>query len=96
MNLPPMGCSPGLRVAGGDAAGRCLEEFGAYANQHNQRLVKLLQDLEKQLKGFKYSLYDFSSSLRQRMENPLKYGKSDRYIDCCCVLRFVVYNMKHH
>ncbi|KAG6581786.1 GDSL esterase/lipase 5 [Cucurbita argyrosperma subsp. argyrosperma] len=88
MNLPPMGCSPGLRVAGGDADGRCLEEFGAYANEHNQRLVKLLQDLEKQLKGFKYSLYDFSSSLRQRMENPLKYGLKEGREACCGTGRF--------
>ncbi|CAK9324760.1 unnamed protein product [Citrullus colocynthis] len=88
MNLPPMGCSPGLRVARGDEDGRCLEELEEYANVHNLRLMKLLGDLEKQLKGFKYSLYDFSSSLRQRMENPLKYGLKEGKEACCGTGRF--------
>ncbi|KAA0053547.1 GDSL esterase/lipase 5 [Cucumis melo var. makuwa] len=84
MNLPPMGCSPGLR----GERGECLEELAEYANVHNQRLVKVLEDLEKQLKGFKYSLYDFSSSLRQRMENPLKYGLKEGKEACCGTGRF--------
>ncbi|XP_022949031.1 GDSL esterase/lipase 5-like [Cucurbita moschata] len=84
LNLPPIGCSPGMR----DEDGGCLEELSAYKSVHNQRLVKLLQDLEKQLKGFKYSLYDFSSSLTHRMENPFKYGLKEGKEACCGTGRF--------
>ncbi|KAK3410655.1 hypothetical protein EUGRSUZ_J02601 [Eucalyptus grandis] len=76
MNLPPLGCLPGIRIIKAEQGGRCLEEASSLANLHNHALSKLLAKLEHQLTGFKYSLYDFNSNLRRRMNHPHKYGEN--------------------
>ncbi|KAJ7942461.1 GDSL esterase/lipase [Quillaja saponaria] len=80
INLPPLGCLPAIRVIGN---GSCFEEVSSLVKLHNQALPKLLLKLDKQLKGFKYSLYDFHSSLSQRINHPSKYGFKEGKTACC-------------
>ena len=80
INLPPLGCAPGIRIVKAENNGSCLEEASSLVKLHNKALSKLLRKLEKQLKGFKYSLYNFNINLRKRMNHPSKYGMSYRHI----------------
>ncbi|GKD18815.1 SGNH hydrolase-type esterase domain-containing protein [Tanacetum coccineum] len=41
---------------------------------HNQKLATKLKHLEKQLDGFMYSIFDISTAITNRMNNPSKYG----------------------
>ncbi|KDP40642.1 hypothetical protein JCGZ_24641 [Jatropha curcas] len=83
MNLPALGCVPAIRVLKPDNNGRCLEETSLLASLHNKALSNLLFKLEKQLKGFKYSFFDFRTGLQQRMDHPSKYGFKEGKIACC-------------
>lgn len=74
INLPMLGCFPGIRITKPENNGSCLSEASKFTNLHNQALFKILRTLAKQLKGFKYSLFDFNSSLRKRMRHPSKFG----------------------
>lgn len=74
VNLPKVGCLPGLRIIKPGNNGSCLEEASSLTELHNKALSKLLIKLGNQLKGFKYSLYDLNSNLRKRMKHPDKYG----------------------
>ncbi|MBA0864443.1 hypothetical protein Goshw_002950 [Gossypium schwendimanii] len=83
INLPDLGCVPGMRIIKSGNNGSCFEEATRLASLHNKALSKLLYELEKQLKGFKYSLFDLNSNLRQRMEHPSKYGFKEGETACC-------------
>lgn len=74
INLPPLGCLPGIRIIRPDKNSSCLEEASILAKLHNRALSKLLRKSEEQLKGFKYSLFNFNLSLRRRMNHSSKYG----------------------
>lgn len=75
INLAPLGCLPGTRILNSNGNGSCFKELTVLANLHNQALSLALLQLEKQLKGFKYSLYDFHGEVTQRINHPSKYGK---------------------
>ncbi|KAK4736242.1 hypothetical protein R3W88_010503 [Solanum pinnatisectum] len=47
------------------------------------QLHNLLLGMQKELKGFSYSLYDFNRSLRQRMNHPSRYGFKEGTRACC-------------
>ncbi|XP_015162293.1 GDSL esterase/lipase 5 [Solanum tuberosum] len=66
-----LGCLPGLRMLNPPTKNGCLEEA---SKLHNVELHNLLLGMQKELKGFTYSLYDFNRSLRQRMNHPSRYG----------------------
>ncbi|XP_004303744.1 PREDICTED: GDSL esterase/lipase 5 [Fragaria vesca subsp. vesca] len=83
INLPRLGCLPGLRIIKPENNGSCLEEVSSLARLHNQALFKVLRKLGSQLKGFKYSLYDLNHSLRQRTRHPSKYGFKEGKSACC-------------
>lgn len=74
LNLPPLGCLPGTRIIQSQGKGSCLEELSSLASIHNQALYEVLLELKKQLRGFKFSLYDFNSDLSHMINHPLKYG----------------------
>lgn len=76
MNVPDLGCLPVMRIMNTEKNGSCLEKATSLAKLHNEALSKQLFDLQKQLKGFKYSLFDLNSSLRKRINHPFKYGMS--------------------
>nr|XP_023881937.1 GDSL esterase/lipase 5 [Quercus suber]POE73701.1 gdsl esterase/lipase 5 [Quercus suber] len=83
INLLPFGCAPGIRIIKAENNGSCLEEASSLVKLHNKALSRLLRKLEKQLKGFKYSLYNFDINLRRRMNHPSKYGFKEGKGACC-------------
>lgn len=83
LNLPPLGCLPGTRIIQSQGKGSCLEELSSLASIHNQALYEVLLELQKQLRGFKFSLYDFNSDLSHMINHPLKYGFKEGKSACC-------------
>ncbi|KAF5466286.1 hypothetical protein F2P56_016227 [Juglans regia] len=84
INLPALGCLPGIRIINPDHNKRgCLEEASLLAKLHNRALYNLLRELEKQLKEFKYSVFNLNINLRQRMNHPSKYGFKEGKGACC-------------
>ncbi|KAK7338220.1 hypothetical protein VNO77_18822 [Canavalia gladiata] len=83
MNVPPLGCLPGTRILKSKGNGGCLRELSALASLHNQALSEVLLQLENELKGFKYSLYDFNTDLTRRINHPSKYGLKEGKSACC-------------
>ncbi|KAK9228936.1 hypothetical protein WN944_021893 [Citrus x changshan-huyou] len=83
MNVPDLGCLPVMRIMNAEKNGSCLEKATSLAKLHNEALSKQLFDIQKQLKGFKYSLFDLNSSLRKRINHPFKYGFKEGKAACC-------------
>ncbi|KAE8659585.1 putative Late embryoproteinsis abundant hydroxyproline-rich glycoprotein family [Hibiscus syriacus] len=77
------------RVVSGDEDNPVREQWkllggsNETCNLHNKALSKLLLELEERFKGFKYSLFDFNSNLRQRMKHPFTYGFKEGETACC-------------
>lgn len=72
LSLGPLGCTPGSRAL---KNGNCIQQLTTLAKIHNSALAKMLKQLEQQLLGFKYSLFDFFKVASERINNPSKYGK---------------------
>ncbi|KAL9463601.1 hypothetical protein AB3S75_001418 [Citrus x aurantiifolia] len=83
MNVPDLGCLPVMRIMNAEKNGSCLEKATSLAKLHNEALSKQLFDIQKHLKGFKYSLFDLNSSLRKRINHPFKYGFKEGKAACC-------------
>ncbi|KAJ4837544.1 hypothetical protein Tsubulata_028095, partial [Turnera subulata] len=83
LNVPRLGCLPGIRILKPDNNGSCLDGISSLATLHNRVLSKVLSRLEKQLNGFKFSLFDLHSFLQQRMKHPSKYGFKEGESACC-------------
>ncbi|KAK8584915.1 hypothetical protein V6N13_138858 [Hibiscus sabdariffa] len=73
----------GMRIIKPRNNGSCLEEATRLAALHNKAFSKLLFELEKRFKGFKFSLFDFNTNLRHRMQHPFKYGLREGETACC-------------
>ncbi|CAN0877765.1 GDSL esterase/lipase 5 [Linum grandiflorum] len=81
MNVPTLGCLPAMRLVmkkKNNNNGRIIkcweEQVSELAKLHNDALsTVVLPQLTKELKGFKYSLFDFSTSLHLRMIHPSNY-----------------------
>ncbi|KAJ7963341.1 GDSL esterase/lipase [Quillaja saponaria] len=84
IGLSSLGCSPILKVlVKNGSTDACLEEVSALVKLHNSALSKALNKLEKQLRGFKYSLtnlYDITTDL---INYPSKYGFKEGKVACC-------------
>ncbi|KAF1889763.1 hypothetical protein Lal_00025091 [Lupinus albus] len=83
MNVPPLGCLPGTKMLQSERNGSFLEELSSLATLHNQALSIILLQLKKQLKGFKFSLYDFNADVIQMINHPLKYRLKEGKSACC-------------
>ncbi|GLT56189.1 hypothetical protein SLA2020_292510 [Shorea laevis] len=81
LSLAPLGCLPGLRVL--NPSEGCLEEGCRLARARNKALKVVLTSLEYILKGFKYSNSNFYEWLKDRTNNPSKYGFNDGVNACC-------------
>lgn len=91
LNSPELGCLPGMRIIKPEINknGRsCFQRVSALAKLHNKALSNLLSQLEKQLNGFKYSLFNLHGSLRERKNHPSKYGFKEGRSACCGAGRF--------
>ncbi|XP_061361912.1 GDSL esterase/lipase 5-like [Gastrolobium bilobum] len=85
LNMAPFNCIPFLRrFVNGTSIDACLEqEASALARLHNNALSKILQKLEKQLKGFRYSITDFYNALIKLIKYPSEYGFKEGNAVCC-------------
>ncbi|KAJ0008429.1 hypothetical protein Pint_29344 [Pistacia integerrima] len=82
VNSVPLGCLPGVKILVPGNSGSCLEAALEMARLHNKELHKALQELERQLEGFKYANHDLYSSLGERINNPSRYGFKEA--TACC------------
>ncbi|XP_015902178.3 GDSL esterase/lipase 1 isoform X1 [Ziziphus jujuba] len=84
-SLWPLECLPftrRLELEGGKKDA-CFEPIKPYKEEHNKQLPKLLQKLQSDLKGFKYSFPDFHTLLKQLINHPSKYGFKEGKVACC-------------
>ncbi|KAL0853350.1 hypothetical protein Bca101_058502 [Brassica carinata] len=79
LNVPDLGCFPALRILK-QKNDSCLRDASTLASMHNKALSNLLFKMQRQVKGFKFSLFDMNKSLRLRMHHPSKFGKSESSI----------------
>ncbi|XP_028797203.1 GDSL esterase/lipase 4-like [Neltuma alba] len=83
LGLGPIGCVPQMKML---ADGTCCcheNEASVLAKLHNKALSWILRKLQKQLKGFKYSLANFYDSLTDLINNPIQYGFKEGGVACC-------------
>ncbi|RYR24401.1 hypothetical protein Ahy_B02g057897 [Arachis hypogaea] len=74
LNLFPLGCLPVAKALNLEInKDGCVEEIMEITQLHNVALKELLQKLETQLQGFKYSYLDFHTAISERIKDPSKY-----------------------
>ncbi|XP_028201670.1 GDSL esterase/lipase 5-like [Glycine soja] len=84
LGLCPLGCLPALRALNPVAnKSGCFEAASALALAHNNALKLFLPNLKPYLEGFMYSYSSFYNWLRDRIDNPTKYGFKDGVNACC-------------
>ncbi|XP_021720395.1 GDSL esterase/lipase 5-like [Chenopodium quinoa] len=88
LNLAPVGCLPALRILNSEGDGGCHKEVTSYIRLHNEAVLQGLKELEKQLPGFKYALFDYYTSTLQRVNHPSKYGYKEGKTACCGTGKF--------
>ncbi|XP_016462205.1 GDSL lipase-like isoform X1 [Nicotiana tabacum] len=83
----PLGCVPiirALNVQKGVKNGNCIEEeITNSAKMYNSALPKMLKQLEKQLPGFKFTIFNFFNVFAESIDNPTKYGFKTSKTACC-------------
>ncbi|XP_059456469.1 GDSL esterase/lipase 1-like isoform X1 [Corylus avellana] len=82
-SMLPLGCLPFTKVLKPGNTGACIDELTTLAKLHNRALPKVLQKLERELNGFKYSIADGYTAFSERINNPSKYGFTEGKIACC-------------
>ncbi|KAK9698545.1 hypothetical protein RND81_08G111900 [Saponaria officinalis] len=75
----PVGCLPAFLQEDGN----CSESLNDLMKLHNQRFEPLAKSWAIQFPGFKYSIYDFYTSLSARLTNGTKYGFKETQSACC-------------
>ncbi|XP_047162730.1 GDSL lipase-like [Vigna umbellata] len=85
LNVPPLSCAPLLRTfVNGTTIEACLQaQPSALARLHNIVLSRSFQNLEKQLSGFKYSIFNFYDAILELVKYPSKYGFREGSVACC-------------
>ncbi|XP_049410377.1 GDSL esterase/lipase 5-like [Solanum stenotomum] len=86
LNLAPLGCLPSVRnlnLQKGVTNGSCMEEATNLAKMFNSALPEMLKKLEKQLPGFKYTIFNFFKVVADSIDNPTKYGFKISETTCC-------------
>lgn len=76
LNIGAYDCAPASLIIDQTNIGSCFKPITDLINLHNKKLPNVLKLLERDLSGFKYALHDYHTSLSERINNPLKYGKS--------------------
>ncbi|XP_009787970.1 GDSL esterase/lipase 1-like [Nicotiana tabacum] len=81
----PLGCFPSARafVLQQNKTDDCFEELNVLLKLHNSILPTRLKQLQKELKGFTYTLFDLYKVVDQRINNPSKYGFEESKMACC-------------
>ncbi|XP_057535666.1 GDSL esterase/lipase 2-like [Amaranthus tricolor] len=82
LNMGPMGCMPSMKFMLG-YNGTCAEEPLDVARMHNTAFAALASRLEVHLPGFKYTIYDFFTSLHIRVLHGNSFGFKESETACC-------------
>ncbi|WCJ39329.1 GDSL lipase [Euphorbia peplus] len=82
-NVGPMGCLPAMRTNYNLTNDDCLEQLMELPRLHNKLLLGTIKELEIELQGFKYSVFDYYTSLYDIIQNPSKYGFMVGNASCC-------------
>ncbi|KAL4277615.1 hypothetical protein S245_072251 [Arachis hypogaea] len=83
LNQPPFGCVLALKIRLNGTKGSCVEEASSLAKMHNNVLSVELQKLKTQLRGFKYSYFDYYNWVFDVINHPSKYGFKESGVACC-------------
>ncbi|KAL2932959.1 GDSL esterase/lipase 4 [Bienertia sinuspersici] len=78
-----LGCMPSMKYLVSYKGTGCVQELQELAEMHNTAFDAIVQKLETQLPGFKYSIYDFYTSIYLRILNGSSYGFVDTQTACC-------------
>ncbi|KAJ8448288.1 hypothetical protein Cgig2_025212 [Carnegiea gigantea] len=81
-NIGPLGCMPSVKFMLG-FQGTCAQEPLSLAKMHNANFLAVVKKLQAQLPGFKYTVYDFYTSLYLRVLYGSRYGFQDSQTACC-------------
>ncbi|KAF8049696.1 hypothetical protein N665_2144s0003 [Sinapis alba] len=81
-NLAPLGCLPAVKQANGNVQ-ECVRLPSEMAELHNKKLLHLCVELSRELSGFQYSLYDFFSSIQNRVIKSKTYTFETGMAACC-------------
>ncbi|XP_021847433.1 GDSL esterase/lipase 4-like [Spinacia oleracea] len=81
-NIGPLGCMPSMKFML-QYQGSCVEEPVELAKMYNAAFSALVNRLQTRLPGFKYTIYDFHTSLHIRVLNGGRYGFKESEIACC-------------
>ncbi|KAK1574844.1 hypothetical protein Q3G72_000363 [Acer saccharum] len=82
-NVGPLGCMPGTRQSNREFNVDCVERYMRHATLHNNFLSISLKEMEGELPGFKYTIFDYYNALRNRILNSRKYSFEEGKIACC-------------
>ncbi|KAJ0008205.1 hypothetical protein Pint_29417 [Pistacia integerrima] len=82
-NVGPLGCLPEFKQQYNHSGGACVEVLQAITSLHNSLLSNVTVELQSQLSGFQYLIFDFFSSLNDMINYPTKYGFNVSKIACC-------------
>ncbi|KAL3644855.1 hypothetical protein CASFOL_010035 [Castilleja foliolosa] len=85
--LPPVGCLPIQMTAKSPITGTCIHKENVDARLYNQKLERVLQRIEVELKGSKILYMDVYDPLMDIIINPQKYGNVAEFMETrrgCC------------
>nr|XP_004242242.1 GDSL esterase/lipase 5-like [Solanum lycopersicum] len=86
LNVGPIGCIPTIKAFNfqmGVTNGSCMEEITNMTKMFNSALPQMFKKLEKQLRGFKYTIFNFFKVFGDSIDNPTKYGFKISETACC-------------
>ncbi|XP_024182872.1 GDSL esterase/lipase 1 [Rosa chinensis] len=81
-NVGSLGCQPINRQSYGAIEGY-VEGLLTLARLHNRALANVLEELELELSGFKYSIFNYYDALLELYHNPAKHGFTNGSDACC-------------
>ncbi|CAN4114456.1 unnamed protein product [Withania somnifera] len=84
-SLIPLGCFPGARAftLQQNKSGDCINELNELLKIHSLALPKRMEQLQEELTGFKYTLFDLYKVIDQRINHPSKFGFEVSKMACC-------------
>ncbi|CAI9776496.1 unnamed protein product [Fraxinus pennsylvanica] len=81
--LPPIGCLPFQITVKSPILRSCIDKENSDAMSYNNRLEKLLPQVQQELPGSKILYADIYTILMDMINNPKKYGKPSRSANLC-------------
>lgn len=87
-------CVPYARALEGRQTGACFDEITPYVTLHNKAFPKVLESLQNELDGFRYSFSEFHDFLKERMDHPSKYGMYIYFLSLLIIWFSFLVNLK--